>query len=57
MWSWRRSKPDPEGFPDGFKVQRIGINAAKAISELPAYEIAKYFREHPEIRRLTWRIL
>jgi hypothetical protein len=49
MWSWKRKKPNPEGFPEGFKVQRIGITAAMAISERPASEIAKYFREHPEI--------
>lgn len=40
-----------EGFPENFKVQRIGVNAAKEISELPAAEIAKYFREHPEIAK------
>jgi hypothetical protein len=49
MWSWKRKKPNPEGFPERFKVQRIGITAAMAISELPASEIAKYFGEHPEI--------
>jgi hypothetical protein len=49
MWPWRRKKPIPEGFPEGFKVQRIGISAAIAVSELPAGDIAKYFREHPEI--------
>ena len=49
MWRWRRKKPVPEGFPEGFTVQRIGISAAMAISEHPAFEIAKYFREHPEI--------
>jgi hypothetical protein len=36
-------------FPKGFTVQRIGVTAAMAISHLPAPEIAKYFREHPEI--------
>lgn len=49
MWPWRRKKTAPEGFPEGFKVQRIDISAAIAISELPAAEIAGYFREHPEI--------
>jgi len=49
MWPWRRKKPIPEGFPEGFKVQRIGISAAIAVSELPAGDIAKFFREHPEI--------
>jgi hypothetical protein len=54
MWSWGRKRADTEGFPgfpEGFKVQRIGIAAAKAISELPATEIAKYFRQHPETAR------
>ena len=35
-------------FPEGFKVQRIGIAAATAISDLPSFEIAQYFRKHPE---------
>lgn len=48
MWRWRRKKTIPEGFPEGFKVQHIGIRAANAVSELPAADIAKYFREHPE---------
>ena len=41
MWPWRRKKPIPEGFPEGFKVHRIGISAAIAVSELPAGDIAK----------------
>jgi hypothetical protein len=49
MWPWKRNKPIPEGFPEGFKVQRIRISPAMAISGLPASEIANYFREHPEI--------
>jgi hypothetical protein len=49
MCLWSRRKPNPEGFPNGFKLQRIGISAAMAISELPASEIAKYFHDHPEI--------
>jgi hypothetical protein len=48
MWNWKR-KQNPEGFPEGFKIQGIGIAAAMAISELPASDIAKYFREHAEI--------
>jgi len=48
-WQWRRKKTVPEGFPEGFKVQRIEINAALAVSKLPAADIAKHFREHPEI--------
>ena len=49
MWSWRRKKPFPEEFPEGFKVQPIGISAAIAVSKLPTGDIAKFFREHPEI--------
>lgn len=49
MWSWRRKKPIPEGFPEGFKLQHIGISAAIAVAELPAVDIANYFREHPDI--------
>lgn len=37
-----------EGFPDTFRVQRTGVSAANAVSELPAQEIARYFRQHPE---------
>jgi hypothetical protein len=51
MWPWKRKTPIPEGFPEGFKIQRIGIEAAVAVSKLPAGDIAKYFREHPEIAR------
>jgi len=47
MWPWKR-KPNREGFPKGFKVQRIGIAEAKAISGTPAPDIANYFRAHPE---------
>jgi hypothetical protein len=50
MWSWRK-KPNIDGFPDGFRVQHIRVAAAMAISELPASEIAKYLREHPETAR------
>lgn len=50
MWTWRR-KTNRDGFPKGFRVQRIGVTAAKTISELPAPEIAKYLREHPEMAR------
>jgi hypothetical protein len=35
----------------GFRVQRIGIKAAKAVSDLPPAEIARYFRENPETAR------
>jgi hypothetical protein len=49
--SWRRKELFIEGFPEKFKVQRIGSAAAMAISELPPSGIAKYFREHPAISR------
>ena len=49
MWDWIRKKPIPEGFPKGFRVQRIRTSAAMEISERPAAEVARYFREHPEI--------
>jgi hypothetical protein len=49
MWHWLRKKPIPEGFPKGFKIQRIGISAAIEVSELPPADIAKYFQEHPKI--------
>jgi hypothetical protein len=41
-------KPVMDGFPPEFKVQRIGIESARAVSHLPASEIATYFRGHPE---------
>ena len=46
MWIWKR-KPRGDGFPEGFRVQRIGVTSAVALSDLPGTEIAKYFREHP----------
>jgi hypothetical protein len=49
MWHWIRKKSIPEGFPEGFKVQHMGISAALEVSRLPAADIAKYFREHAEI--------
>jgi hypothetical protein len=50
MWNWTR-KQSRDGFPKRFRVQSIGVKAAKAISHLPASEIARYFREHPETAR------
>lgn len=50
MWGWRR-KPNKDGFPKGFRAQRIGVAAAKAISTLPPSDIARYLREHPETAR------
>jgi hypothetical protein len=48
---WRRRPSHdelPEGFPDGFRVQRLGVAVAKAIADLAPADIAKYFGEHPE---------
>jgi len=50
MWTWIR-KSNTDGFPEGFRVQRVGITRAKAISELPAQDIARYFREDPGTAR------
>ncbi len=50
MWSWRR-KPHAGGFPDGFRVQRIGVEAAKELATLPPKEIARSFRERPWVAR------
>lgn len=50
MWPSKR-KPNRDGFPKEFTIQHIGVVAAKAISALPALDIATYFREHPEIAR------
>jgi hypothetical protein len=44
MWSWRR-RPVGEGFPQGFKVQRIGVPEARGIANLPAPEIVAHFRK------------
>jgi hypothetical protein len=48
MWGWSRKTVSDE-FPDGFRIQRIRIAAALAVSELPPSDIANYFREHPEV--------
>ena len=47
MWGWKREYP--VRFPKGFKPQHIGVSATTAISDLPASEIVKYFREHPAL--------
>lgn len=48
MWGFRR-KPSGGGFPKGFRVQRIGVIAAKDLASLPPPEIAQRFRESPFI--------
>jgi hypothetical protein len=51
LFAWwlggRRRNPSTDGFPQEFRVQRIGVVAAKAISNLPPSEVATHFREHP----------
>src|SRR5262249_3990259 len=47
MWGWKR-KPSRDGFPKGFRVQRIRVASAMAVSDRTGPAIAKYFREHPE---------
>lgn len=39
---------EKNGFPDDFKVQRIGVRAALAIADLPPEDVAAYFRSHLE---------
>jgi hypothetical protein len=55
LFAWwldgRRRKPSMDGFPQGFRVQRIGVTSAVALSDLPGAEIAKYFCEHPGIAK------
>ena len=46
MWGWRKNRT--KEFPQGFKVQRIGIRPA-FISCLPPAGIAKYFHDNPLI--------
>lgn len=40
-----------DGFPEGFSAQRIRIDAALAIADLPPSDIAAYFRKFPEVAR------
>ncbi len=41
------SKAVQDGFPQGFKAQRIGVTGANAISDLPPAHIAAHFSDHP----------
>jgi hypothetical protein len=50
MWNWRR-KPARDGFPAKFKVQRIGIAAAKDLGALPPSEIVEHLRRFPSIAK------
>ena len=55
LFAWwlddRRRKLSMDGFPQRFRVQRIGVTSAVALSDLPGSEIAKYFCEHPGIAK------
>ena len=44
MWPWRPKRSGE--FPRGFRVQRIRCIDAKTLSDLPASEIARWFREN-----------
>jgi len=44
---WFRRVPD--GFPKGFKVQRIGIDAALKVADLRPEDMANHFRDHPDV--------
>jgi hypothetical protein len=46
VWWFKRVPSD--GFPKGFKVQPIGIDAAKRVAGRPPAEIVSYFRDHPD---------
>ncbi|MGA2906028.1 MAG: hypothetical protein ABSD98_19555 [Candidatus Korobacteraceae bacterium] len=35
-------------FPAEFKIQRVGLAAAKSLADLQPAHIAAYFRDHPE---------
>jgi hypothetical protein len=50
MLGWRRKQVE-DGFPKGFRVQRIGIAAAKDLATLPPAEIRQRFREWPWIAK------
>jgi len=50
MWGWIR-RPTREGFPRGFRVQRIGVAIAKDLASLPAAEISRRFRDWPWIAK------
>jgi hypothetical protein len=47
MRGLRRKQPD-EAFPDDFRSQRIRVESALEVAELPAPETAAYSRQHLE---------
>ena len=48
---WFRGRRTGDGFPKGFRVQPIGIAAAKKLVDLPPAEVARHLRERPQIAR------
>jgi hypothetical protein len=48
VWGSRR-KPIGDGFPKGFRVQHIGVVAAKELASFPPAGIAQRFRDSPFI--------
>jgi len=50
MWG-RKRRPVNDEFPEGFRVQRVGVAATRAVADLPPTRVASYFREHPEAAR------
>jgi hypothetical protein len=54
MWNWRRNRTALEGFPQGFKVQRIGTAAAKDISDLPPPKLRSTFVNILKSPRTYW---
>jgi hypothetical protein len=46
---WFKRRPIRDGFPEDFRVQRIGVAAAKSLANLPPPDIARYFRGHPDV--------
>jgi|SRR5580698_2561331 len=47
MWGWKGRSADHD-FPKGFRCQRIGVQSAIAIADLPPEQIAAHFREDSE---------
>jgi hypothetical protein len=46
MWGLRRKRRNGDEFPEGFRVQRIKAIDANTLSDLPASDIVRYFREN-----------
>jgi len=46
---WLKRRTPDDDFPEGFRVQPIGVAAARDLIDLSPAEIARYFRKHPDI--------